>query len=527
MYDVAIIGAGVTGGMLARELAAYDLKICILEKENDVATGATRANSGIVHAGYDAEEGTLKARLNVRGSEMMEQVARELGVPYRNNGSMVIGFGEEDRKGIEKLYARGLKNGVKNLRILDGEEARRLEPGLSQKVSCALYAPTCAIICPYELAIAAIGNAMDNGAELMLNYRVQNIVCKRMGNGKQMQLPIAECGAEGAPFIRSIDIASDKTYYEIISDEDSGGSKSCICETEAEYGNSGTGRKVYAKYVINAAGVNSDEIAGLAGDDTVKVHPRRGEYLLLDRDCGGMVSHTIFRTPSRKGKGILITPTVDGNLLLGPTSVDQEDKEDTSAAAEGFSMIMEQARENVPSIPLQKTITSFSGLRAVGNTGDFIITSPKPGFINAAGIESPGLTAAPAIAEYIVEMLEKQGLVLRRKENWQPVRKPAYAFREASVEEKNEMIRKDRAYGRVVCRCETVTEGEILAAIRTNPPAHDLDGIKRRTRAQMGRCQGGFCMPYIAELLARELGIPYEEVTKSGKGSEICVGRIK
>lgn len=468
--------------MLARTLAAYDLKICILEQENDVAKGASRANSGIVHAGYDAETGSLKAQLNVRGSEMMEAVAEELGVPYRRNGSFVIGFSEEDLAVIRELYDRGVANGVKELQVLDGEKARELEPNLSESVTCALYAPTCGIICPYELTVAAVGNAMDNGAELFLDFKVDDI--KKKGD-----------------------------YFEISPEKDAPGPTD-------------TG-KICARYVVNAAGLHADEIAALAGDDSIRVHPRRGEYLLLDRECGGLVSRTIFRTPSRQGKGILVTPTVDGNILLGPTSVDMEDKEDKSTTAEGLAQVMERAREYLKSVPLNKTITSFCGLRAAGNTGDFIINSPSQGFVNAAGIESPGLTAAPAIAEYITELLAGQGLVLSKKENWQPVRKPVYAFRNASVEEKNEMIRKDKSYGRVVCRCETVTEGEILAAIRTNPPARDLDGIKRRTRAQMGRCQGGFCMPYLAELLSRELGIPYEKVTKSGPGSEISIGRTK
>ncbi|MCI8543999.1 MAG: NAD(P)/FAD-dependent oxidoreductase [Lachnospiraceae bacterium] len=486
MYDVAIIGAGVAGGLLARTLAAYDIKICILEKESDVAMGSTRANSGIAHAGYDAEEGSLKAKLNVRGSRLMEQVTKELGVPYRRTGSLVIGFGDEDRETIEKLCARGLKNGVRGLQVIDGEEARRLEPGLSDSVTCALYAPTAGIVCPYELAIAAVGNAMDNGAELMLDFEVNHIEKK-----------------EG--------------HYEIFSDACG---ENC-CE------NLQKPRKVCARYVVNAAGIYADEIARLAGDDSIQIHPRRGEYLLLDRECGNLVSRTIFRTPSKKGKGILITPTVDGNLLLGPTSVDGEDKEDKATTEEGLAQIMARAQENVKNLPLRKVITSFTGLRSAGNTGDFIITSPKEGFINVAGIESPGLTAAPAIAEYVAEMLAGQGLALKRKEDYQPFRKPVYAFRNASVEEKNEMIRRDKAYGRVVCRCETVTEGEIVAAIRQNPPARDLDGIKRRTRAQMGRCQGGFCMPYLAEILAREWGVPYEEITKSGEGSEISVCRTK
>ena len=490
MYDVAIIGAGVAGGLLARTLAAYDLKICILEREHDVAMGATRANSGIAHAGYDAEEGTLKAKLNVRGSRMMEQVTRELGVPYRRNGSMVIGFGEEDRQTIEKLYARGIKNGVEELRVIDGEEARRLEPGLSQAVTCALYAPTAGIVCPYELAIAAVGNAMDNGVELFLDFEVRHIE-KR------------------------------EDYYVIFSGncQEDGGT-SALAELSVP-------RSVSARYVVNAAGIYADEIARMAGDDSIRIHPRRGEYLLLDRECGGLVSHTIFRTPSKKGKGILITPTVDGNLLLGPTSVDGEDKEDKATTQEGLDQIIARARENLKDLPLRKVITSFTGLRAAGNTGDFIIDSPRPGFFNVAGIESPGLTAAPAIAEYVADMLAAQGLALNPKTDYQPIRKPIYAFRGASPEEKNEMIRRDRAYGRVVCRFETVTEGEIVAAIHQNPPARDLDGIKRRTRAQMGRCQGGFCMPYIMEILSRELGIPYEEITKSGTGSEINVCKTK
>lgn len=478
MYDVAIIGAGVTGGMLARTLAAYELDICILEKENDVAMGTSRANSGIVHAGYDAENGTLKARLNVRGSEMMEEIAGQLGVPYSRNGSLVAGFHEEDTETIRALYHRGVKNGVKQLRILDGKEARQLEPGLSEAVTCALYAPTCAIICPYELTVAAVGNAMDNGAELLLNFHTAQIA-RRDG------------------------------YYEIAEKD------------------SVTGRRIRAKYVINAAGLHADEVAGLAGDNSVRIRPRRGEYLLLDRECGGLLSHTVFRTPSKKGKGILATPTVDGNLLLGPTSTDLDDKADTATTAEGLAQITEHAHETLKHVPLNKVITSFCGLRAVGNTGDFIIHSPFPGFVNAAGIESPGLTAAPAIAEYIALLLEGQGLVLHKKADWQPLRRPVYAFRQASVEEKNQIIRRDKAYGHVVCRCETVTEGEILAAIRTNPPARDLDGIKRRTRAQMGRCQGGFCMPYIAELLAGELGIPFGKVTKCGPGSEISIGPTK
>ena len=474
MFDVVIIGAGVIGGMIARTLSAYDLKICIVEKANDVAMGATKANSAIVHAGFDAKPGTLKARFNVRGSEMMPKVAEELGVKYKRNGSLVIGFTEEDRGTIKELYERGCTNGVKELKIVERDELRVLESNLSDAVLCALYAPTGAITCPYELTIAAVGNAMDNGAELELNFEVTEI---REKDG----------------------------YYEVCA-----GDK--VLET---------------KYVINAAGLYSDKIAAMVGDDSFHVHPRRGEYILLDKECGDLISHTIFRTPSKMGKGILVSPTVDGNLLTGPTSVDIEDKDDVSTTSTGFDQIILQAKENVPAIPYNKTITSFCGLRAVGSTGDFIINSPKKGFINLGGIESPGLTSAPAIAEYVVELLKEQGMKLLPNESYHPIREPQHGFREASIEEKNEIIKKDKSFGKIVCRCETVTEGEILQAIRTNPGARDLDGVKRRTRAQMGRCQGGFCGPQIVEILSRELGIPYEEVTKSGKGSYINIGRTK
>lgn len=474
MYDVAVIGAGVTGGMIARKLSSYNLTICLLEKENDVAMGATRANSAIVHAGFDAEEGTLKAKLNVKGSEMMKQVTDELGVKYKNNGSLVIGFNAEDRAVLEGLLERGRKNGVRDLRIIEKEELGRIEPNISKNVICALYAPTGAIVCPYDLAIAAIGNAMDNGVKLKLNFEVTGI--KKTEEG-----------------------------YEISSGEE----------------------KISARYIVNAAGLYADAIAAMAGDTSLRIRPRRGEYILLDKECGGLVTHTIFRTPSKMGKGILVTPTVDGNLLTGPTSVDMEEKEDKATTPEGFARIIKEACENVDGIPFNKTITSFCGLRAVGNTGDFIINTPLEGFVNVAGIESPGLSASPAIAEYVAQLLEEQGLALSAKMDYDPYRKSMHAFREASIEEKNALIRKDRTYGKIVCRCEGVTEGEILEAIRTNPKPSDLDGVKRRTRAQMGRCQGGFCGPYIVELLARELGIPYDKVTKSGGDSYINIGETK
>ena len=284
---------------------------------------------------------------------------------------------------------------------------------------------------------------------------------------------------------------------------------------------------VQARFVVNCAGLYSDEIASLVGDNSFSVNARRGEYILLDKECGNIVSHTVFRTPSKMGKGILISPTVDGNLLLGPTSVDIDDKEDKSTTAAGFAEIIKKANGNIKNVPIGKAITSFCGLRAVGSTGDFIINSPKKQFINAAGIESPGLSASPAIAEYIVDLLKNQGLQLTESKNYNPIRKSMHAFKEASIEEKNKIIKSNSAYGKIICRCEGITEGEILDAIHRNPKARDLDGVKRRTRAQMGRCQGGFCSPYIVELLSKELGIPYEAVTKSGGNSLINVSKTK
>ena len=474
MVDVLIIGAGVTGGMIARELSKYELSVLITDKENDVAMGATRANSAIVHAGFDAKEGSLKARLNVKGSEMMEQVAKDLGVRYKRNGSIVVGFSEEDKKHLEGLLARGERNGVKGLEILDRDELLKIEPGIGDTVKYALYAPTGAIVCPYELAMASIGNAMDNGAALELAFAVDKIERTRDG-------------------------------WRVFAGE----------------------RSIDAKTVINCAGVYADKIARLVGDESFSIHARRGEYMLLDKECGTLCEKTVFRTPSAMGKGILVSPTVDGNLLLGPTAEDIDDKTDTRTTAKGLSAVGIQAHEQVGNIPYNKTITSFTGLRAVGSTGDFIIGKAKDGFYNVAGIESPGLSSAPAIAEYVAELLAADGLLGKKKESFNGTRRAMHAFRDMTTEEKNEVIKTDSRYAKIICRCEGVSEGEILEAIRTNPKPRDLDGVKRRTRAQMGRCQGGFCSPYIVELLAREQGIPYEAVTKCGGASIINYKRTK
>ena len=475
MYDIAIIGAGVTGAMIARKLSAYNLKICVLEKEEDVSMGASMANSGIVHAGFDAVSGTLKAKLNVKGSEMMPQIASELGVPYKNNGSLVVGKGTGDLQTIKELYERGVKNGVKGLQLITShDDLLKIEPNLNDDFDCGLYAPTGAIVCPYTLTLQAIGNAMDNKTELKLGFEVKGITC-------------------------------ENDIYSLISDKET----------------------VKAKYVINAAGLFADEIARMAGDDSFKITPRKGEYMLLDKECASLVTHTVFDVPTKMGKGILVTPTTHGNIILGPTSVNIEDKNNKATTQEGFDLISKQARERIKNVPFGKTITSFCGLRAVGDTGDFIINSNLPRFINVAAIESPGLSASPAIAEYVADMLRGMGIEMTQKSDYNPYRKPYNYFTKLTNEEKNKLIAKDPDYGKIICRCETVTKGEIKDAMLRNPKPTSIDGIKRRTRASMGRCQGGFCYPHIIEIISEMLDIPYENVTKFGGNSLINLGKIK
>ena len=473
MYDIVIIGAGVVGGMVAEALSKYNVRVCLLEKASDVAMGATKANSGIVHAGYDPKVGSLKARMNKRGSELMEGVCKRLGVKYKNNQALVVGF-ENEREEVEALYRNGLANGIGGLRIIEREELLSLEPNINPALSCALLAETSAIVCPYELCIAAVGNAMDNGAELKLDFEVSGI---------------------------------DKTE---------GGYRISTAD----------GRAVVARYVINSAGVYSDTVAEMTGDCDYRITPRRGEYMILDKTCGSFTERTIFQTPTKMGKGILVTPTVDGNLLVGPTATDVEDKDDLATTAEGFATIFAKAGENVANLPFGKVISSFCGLRATGDKGDFIIKE-RDGIVTLGGIESPGLTSAPAIAEYVEEILLGIGAISEKKADYSAERRSVHYFSQLSTEEKNEIIKKDPAYGRIVCRCEGVTEGEIVEAIRRNPAARDLDGVKRRTRSGMGRCQGGFCSPTVVAIIARERGVPFESVTKSGGGSIINYRRTK
>ena len=474
-YDVLIAGAGVTGAMAARELSRYQLSVCLLEKENDVACGASKANSGIVHGGFDPEPGTLKAKLNAEGIGLLYEAAKELHVPCKQNGSMVCAFGAEEEPAIDELYQRGLQNGIGGMEILSGDEARKLEPNLSEAITKVLHIPSAGIICPYDLTIAAVGNAMDNGVELKRNFEIAKIEC-----------------SDGFT----------------------------VTSTEGEI--------VEGRFFLNCAGNHADEVAELIGDRFYDIIPRAGEYMLLDKAEGSRVSHTIFQVPSKEGKGILVSPTVDGNLLCGPTAAKVEGPEHNETTSGGLAIVQKLAAKSVPSVNFRQVITSFSGVRSSEKNGDFIIEESKKqkGFIHVAAIDSPGLTSCVAVAKYALNLLKESGLELKEKANWDGGREDTHTFRKMNDEEKDAFIKVNPTYGKIVCRCETVSEGEIRDAIRRNPQAWDIDGVKRRTRSGMGRCQGGFCSPYVMKLIAEELGIPMEQVTKTGKGSEPLLGKL-
>ncbi|MBR4761441.1 MAG: NAD(P)/FAD-dependent oxidoreductase [Clostridia bacterium] len=475
-YDVVLVVAGVIGGMTARELTKYNLSVCIIEKGNDVAVGASKANSGIVHGGYDPQPGTLKAKLNVDGVEKLFSTAKELNVPHKRNGSFICAFGEKEDETVKMLYERGIKNGVEKMKILSGDEARSIEPELSSEITSVLSVPTAGIICPYELTIAAVGNAMDNGAKLKLNFE-------------------------------TVSIAKKDGVFEIASS---------------------AGEVVKAKYIVNCAGCYSDKISAMIGDNSFEIIPRAGEYLLLDKTEGTRVNHTVFQVPTKAGKGILVTPTVDGNLLTGPTSVAVDSPEGTKTTQSGIDTVIKLASKSVPTVAFRSVITSFCGVRASQSGGDFIIgaSACDKDFINVAAIDSPGLTSCVSIAEYVVNILKKNGAELTPKSYWNGRREDPHAFRHMNDEQKDEYIKKHPEYGKIVCRCERVSEGEIRDAIRRNPPSYDIDGVKRRTRAGMGRCQGGFCGPYVMKLISEETGISMQQVTKNGKNSEMVTGKI-
>ena len=475
-YEVVIIGAGVVGSAVARELSRYDLKTAVLEREEDVCCGTSKANSAIVHAGFDAEPGSMTARMNVRGSKMMEALSKELDFPYKKNGSLVLCFHETDIPKLEALKTRGEENGVEGLRIVTGEEIHKLEPNISHDVKALLYAPTGGIVCPFKLTIALAENASVNGVDFFLNTEVKAV--RKLEKG-------------------GYEIETDRECYET----------ACV---------------------VNAAGVYADVFNNMVSGRKLSITPRKGEYCLLDKKAGNFVSHTVFQLPTKMGKGVLITPTVHGNLLVGPTADDIEDKEGIQTTARGLGKVASLARVSAADVPLHMVITSFAGLRATEKDEDFVLGEAEDaeGFFNAAGIESPGLSSAPAIGEYLAELAAER-LQAKKKENFISTREDIPNVAQASPEEIAELIKKDPAYGNVICRCETVTEGEIINAIRRPLGARSLDGVKRRTRAGMGRCQSGFCAPRTMEILARELHMDPLELTKAGKGSKLLTGVIK
>lgn len=474
MYDVIIIGAGVSGCAIARELSAYELKIAVLEKEPDICEGTSKANSGIVHAGYDAKPGTLKAKLNVEGSRKMKALSQELDFPYKQSGSLVLCFDEDEILKLVELKERGEKNGVPDLRIVNREELVSIEPSVGEKAVAALYAPTGAIVCPFGLTIALAENAAENGVEFHRGIKVCDIQ-----HAEQGYLVKAEQG------------------------------------------------EFETRILINAAGIHADEIHNMVSRHKMKIIPRRGEYLLYDKRIGNLVSHTLFQLPTALGKGILVTPTVHGNLLTGPTALDIEDKDGVETSGEGIRQVQQKAALSVPNIPGKQVITSFAGLRAHivemqgrSDIEDFLIEEAEdaPGFIDVAGIESPGLSSAPAIGEYaaglVTEILKPE-----RKAQFISTRKGIPNMALSSDEERHRLISEDPKYANVICRCEMVTEGEIINAIRRPVGAVTTDGIKRRTRAGMGRCQAGFCNPRVVEILANELSMDESQIRKSGADS--------
>lgn len=475
MYDVLIIGAGVCGSAAARELSRYQLKIGVLEKGEDVCSGTSKANSGIVHAGFDAKPGSLMAEMNVKGNAMMEELSKELDFSFERIGSLVLCFQEEDLDKLEDLKRQGEKNGVPDIQIIRQEALREMEPNISHEAVAALYAPTGGIVCPFGLNIALAENAAMNGVDFFFDKEVERI----------------EKSEEG---------------YRVI-----------------------TGDQVFeTKCIINAAGVYADVLHNMVSEQKIHITARKGEYYLLDRSVGDHVNHTIFQLPGKYGKGVLVTPTVHGNLLVGPTAKDIENKEGTNTTAEGMEEVAKKAVRSVEGLPLRQVITSFTGLRAHEEGHEFIIEEVKdaPGFFDCAGIESPGLTSAPAIGVRLAELVS-QKLHPEKKEDFISKRKGILNPQKLSREEWRELVKENPAYGTIICRCESVTEGEILDAIHRPLGARSLDGVKRRTRAGMGRCQSGFCAPKTMEILSREWKIPMEELTKAGGNSKLLVGTTK
>lgn len=472
MYDVIIIGAGVTGCAVARYLSRYQGSALVLERAEDVCCGTSKANSAIIHAGFDAAHGSLMAKMNVQGNRMVPGLAKELDFPFRMNGSLVVCMSEEDMHRLLALYENGVKNGVEGLEIVDARRLHELEPNVSKNAVAALWAPTGGIVCPFNMTIALAENANANGVDFRFNTKV------------------------------------------------TGFTRGENCWTvHTEQGDFRT------RYVVNAAGVYADVLHNMVSPRKLHITPRRGDYCLLDRQVGGFVSHTVFQLPGKLGKGVLVSPTVHGNIIVGPTAIDIEDRDGTNTTAAGLEELISKAGISVDNLPIRQTITSFAGLRAHEDHHEFVIGEAEdaPGFVDCAGIESPGLTSAPAIGLTVAELLREK-LGLREKEDFIATRKGLLDPKSLTWDAYQALIRENPAYGQIICRCEQVTEGEIIDAIRRPLGARSLDGVKRRTRAGMGRCQAGFCSPRVMEILARELGVSQAEITKCGGASRLIVG---
>ncbi len=471
-FDVAVIGAGVSGASVARTLSAYRVSCVLIEKCADVGFGVSKANSGIIHAGFHHAPATLKARLEIRGNLLFDKLHYELGFPFKRVGILVAAFSDEEMKTVEYLYNQGLANGVVGLEICGGERIRRLEPKINPDVVGGLYAPSGGIIEPYRFVFALVESAMKNGVELKLNFEVAK-----------------------ASVVRGVH------YLESTGNE-----------------------KLRARYVVNAAGLYADEVSGILGAEEFRIEPRKGEEYLLDRNAEAYPSHVLFPVPAKNSKGVLVIPTVEGTTMIGPTAQRAQDKNDTATTPENLDRVFTLAKHMVPAISRRAIISSFAGLRPTMAGDDFYIQASKEtaNFIHVAGIQSPGLTAAPAIGEYVKDLLKKAGLALTEKDNFDPMLAKAKAVRGLSPEGVSELVKENPAYANLVCRCESVSEAEIVEAIRKGHTT--LDGIKFYTRAGMGRCQGGFCTYKILKLISRETGIPIEAVTKRGSSSRIVGG---
>lgn len=475
MYDIIIVGAGVVGSAIARELSRYNADILVLEKSEDICQGTSKANTALIHGGFDAKPGTLKAKLNVLGNQSMDKLSKDLNIPFRRNGAFVLCFDENDLDKLEELKQRGEKNGVEGLEILNKEEIQKIENNITYEAVYALHSPTAGIVCPFTMNFALAENANENGVEFLFNQQVKGF-------------------------------EKNRDYWRVITDDN----------------------EFETKVVINAAGLYSDDLHNMVSDKKYNITAKRGEYFLLDKQVGNLVDKTVFQLPTKEGKGVVVTPTIDGNLLIGPTAEDIEDKAGIETSKKGLNELYEKGGKSLKSVPFNKIITSFSGLRAHEDNDDFIIEEVEDAnnFFDCVGIESPGLSSAPAIGNMMADMVSKK-MKLTKKENFIEKREGLPLTNHMSKDEHIELIKKDKRFGQIVCRCEKITEGEIVAAIHAPLGARTVDGIKRRVRAGAGRCQGGFCGPKVIEILSRELDLDYEDVKKSSTDAKIIFRKTK